>query len=237
MPTLPLDHEDPFAATMGVMLFPDNPERAESWCRGYIAEAVRDHVRRGKGTLGIDAQKYLLEPRTDLSGVRDRWIRGEAAGYVLQTLYAIWGYDPRLASYNHAEMIVSREAAQQEYRAGRSSLKSWRPEFISVVHLWAAWVMRGRQFFLNDSVGYDGYADFCYFVQEAEQLREWGQNTLPRRSKAEPFLPADMWHAPAGWRPPERQPGWPPTGAIPDICISPEQAALINLPGRPVKKK
>lgn len=123
-----------------------------------------------------------------------------------------------------------------------------KSDFHAVAHLWAAYVIRreneffrglARPFRADPEVGYNGFDDFLSFLTEAEILLRWGQTWRRKAAKAEPPLPPDAWRVPDGWQPPERKPGWPLTGVIPDIGF--DEADLDRLlpragrPGRPRK--
>ena len=55
MPILPLNHPEPFSATLGVMLYPDEADalKARAFAAQYLAEPMRRLYKAG-GTLSHD---------------------------------------------------------------------------------------------------------------------------------------------------------------------------------------
>jgi hypothetical protein len=235
MPILPLDYPEPFAATLGVMLYPGTEEadrpKARAYASQYLAEPIRRFHQAG-GTLSYDALARIAtesgQPLTDLDA---RWWGGSATGEMFKTLFALANTDPGLASWSNAIKIAENTAARCS--GSRTSLWNARRTFLSVAHLWGAWCIRERRFAEYPEVGYDGSADFQSFLAEAEILRHWGQTWRAPRAKSEPPLPPDVWCIPENWEPPPRRPGWPNTGRIPYLTISQEFLAELKRSGRP----
>ncbi len=239
MPVLPLDHLEPFAATLGIMLYPgeDEPDRrkARAFAAHYLAEPIC-RLHEAGGTLSYES---LVRIATDggerLDDLEKRWWGGTATGELFKTFFALANTNEALASWNHAAEIAELIARRSKARGARSVLWRDKSRFLSVAHLWGAWCIREGLFSPRPEIGYDGHDDFQSFLTEAEILRRWGQTWLPRRDKAEPPLPAEVWRVPEDWRPPMRQPGWPATGMIPDLTLPEELLATLKTAGRPRK--
>ena len=236
MPVLPLDHPEPFAATLGVMLYPgDGRDRrkARAFAAQYLAEPLRQFHEAG-GRLDYEA---LLQITTDtgerLDDLDKRWWGGSATGELFKALFILAKTEPSLASWSNAIKIVEIVANREKVSGTRSSLWKVRSQFITVAHLWGAWSIREREFTSKPEIGYDGYADFQSFLTEAEILRQWGQSWRATRDKADPPLPEDVWRVPDGWQPLERQPGWPDTGKIPHLTLPEDLLQSLKPAGRP----
>jgi hypothetical protein len=236
MPILPLDHPEPFAATLGVMLYPAmdkaDPPKARAFAAQWLGEPLR-RLREAGHLLTYDAlERIAIDAGQPLIDLNERWQGGLATGDLFKTLYTLAKNDPALASWENAVKIYEVSARRVGSKGSRTTLLRERDIFLSVAHLWGAWSIReGR--FAHPEVGYDGYADFQSFLTEAEILRDFGQNWRPTRSKSKTPLPPDVWRVPEGWKPPTRSPGWPQTAAIPDIALPDALLALLKPAGRP----
>ena len=237
MPILPLDHPEPLAATLGVMLYPGEDEasrrRARAYAAQFLAEPLRLFHEAGHSLAYEDLARIASDSGTRFDDLDDRRWEGSATGETFKALYALAHTDPTLASWGNATKLVMLIAAQHRVRGSRSSIYAARSRYVSVAHLWGAWSIRGRQFRSDPSVGYQGWHDFQFFLAEAEVLRWWGQSWRPSRAKSEPPLPAEVWRVPESWEPPETQPGWPRTGGIPGMTIPNDLLAHLRKPGRP----
>lgn len=241
MPILPLDHPEPFAATLGVMLYPGidavDPPRARAFATQYLAEPVRRLLEAGH-RLTLDAlEKLFVMAGQPLLDLNERWEGGLATGELFKTLYVLAKDHASLASWENAVKIYELSAKGLGSKGSRTTLLQSRDRFRSVAHLWGAWSIREGQFVQNPEVGYDGYADYQSFLTEAEILRDFGQRWLPQRAKARSPLPEDVWHVPDGWEPPLRQSGWPKTGMVPDITLPEDLLASLRPAGRPRKPR
>lgn len=239
MPYLPFDHPEPFAATLGVMLYPgaDEREKAEGFAAHYLAGPLKEAM--AKDVL-VDPQVFLQIATSGgvvLDDLHKCWQDGRAMGEVFKIVIALCGTDPNLTSWNNAYILVGEHAGRHQTRAGLTRLKDIKTRFVSVAHLWAAWQIRGGKFIEQPETGYDFYADFQSFIEEAEALRQWGRNWTPARDKADPLLPDDMWQAPKDWQPIARHSGWPDTGRVHRLTLSEEQTVGLRRAGRPEKTK
>ena len=240
MPILPLDHPEPFAATLGVMLYPTmdetDPPKARAFSSQYLAEPMR-RLHESGGALSYDVlARIAIDAGQPLTDLEERWNGGLATGDLFKTLYTLAKNHPSLASWENAIKIYKRSARRARLRGARTVLLRDRSRFLSVAHLWGAWSIRKGQFSLRLAVGYDGYADFQSFLTEAEILRNFGQNWQSPRAKSKPPLPPEVWQVPNDWSPPTRQPGWPQTGMIPDLALPDDLVASLKPAGRPHKR-
>lgn len=239
MPYLPFDHPEPFAATLGVMLYPgaDEREKAEAFAAHYLAGPLKEALSKD---VAVDPQVFVQVATSGgvvLDDLDKRWGEGRVMGEVFKIVIALYGTDPNLTSWNNAYSLVTDHAGRHQTRAGLTQLKDIKTRFVSVAHLWAAWQIRGGKFKAHTEVGYDLFADFQSFIEEAEALRKWGQTWTPTRHKAVPILPDDVWQAPKNWQPIARHPGWPDTGRVPRLTLSEEQIIGLKPAGRPEKTK
>jgi hypothetical protein len=235
MPILPLDYPEPFSATLGVMLYPGMDEAdapsARAFAAQYLAKPIRRLYEAGHALSDVALARITMDAGQRLTDLETRWWGGSATGEMFKTLFALANTDPGLASWSNAIKIAEKTAARCS--GSRTSFWDARRTFLSVAHLWAAVSIRERRFAQYPELGYDGYADFQSFLAEAEILRHWGQTWRAPRAKSEPPLPPDVWCIPENWEPPPRRPGWPKTGRIPYLTISPEFLAELKRSGRP----
>jgi len=239
MPVLPLDHPEPFLATLGVMLYPGTDEGDVPKARAFAAQWLAEPLRRLDEADHRLTYEALLRIATDagssLTDLDERIWGGTATGELFKTLFALARTNPALASWNKAVKVAELTATRCKSGGSRTAYWEARHRFLSVAHLWGAWAIRDYQFLTDPEVGYDGYAAFQSFLTEAEILRLWGQTWRPPRAKSRPPLPPDVWRVPEGWEPPERQPGWPQTGVIPDLALPEDLLAELRPAGRPRK--
>jgi hypothetical protein len=239
MPILPLDHPEPFAATLGVMLYPATDEADPPKARAFAAQFLAEPLRRFHEAGHILTHDALLRIAMDagqrLTDLEERWWGGSTAGELFKTLFALANTNAALASWNNAIKIAELIAAREKTKGSRTEQWDARSRFLSVAHLWGAWCIRGRQFLSDAEVGYDGRADFQSFLAEAEVLRQWGQTWRQPRAKSTPPLPAEVWHVPQDWEPLERRPDWPKTGMIPYLTLPDDLLLTLRPAGRPRK--
>ena len=237
MPILPLDHPEPFAATLGVMLYPGEDEsdrkKARAFAAQYLAEPLR-RLRQEGGALDYEALLDIASGSGErLDDLDSRWFDATATGELLKLLFALYNTDPGLASWENALRLAKPIAARGGAASSRAKLQAARARFLSVAHLWGAWCIRERRFQSRPEVGYDGWLDFQFFLAEAEILREWGQSWRATRNKSMPPLPSEVWRVPEDWSPPEPKPDWPLTGGIPALIIEPYLLMRLRKAGRP----
>jgi hypothetical protein len=243
MPILPLEHPEPFAATLGVMLYPDEADvaKARAFASHWLSTPLKRFHEAGY-RLQYEQLARISEARGELTDLDQRWCDGTAVGDLFKTYFALTYTDfangrgaPPFASWNNAARIVELAATRAKKSGSRTTLFAAKARFRAVAHLWGAWSIREGRFETRPEVGYDGYADFQSFLTEAEILRDWGQNWRPRRSAATSPLPADVWRVPDDWRPLPRNSSWPQTGKVPCLELPAELLKSLRPAGRPRK--
>ena len=245
MPFLPLGHPEPFAATLGVMFYPgtdqDDPLKARAFAAQWLAEPLRRFHEAGYRLPYGTLLRIASDGGFPLTDFEDRYWGGTATGELFVTYFMLAAHDHRmayespLASWNNAAKISQLIAARTHTKGSRTKQWEVRRRFLSVAHLWAAWLLRGERFVTDLTVGYDGYYDFQSFLTEAEILRDFGQNWRPPRAKSEPPLPPEVWRVPEDWKPPMRRPNWPETGKIRIRELPEDVLAQFRSAGRPRK--
>jgi hypothetical protein len=235
MPILPLDHPEPLAATLGVMLYPGEDEADQKRARAYAAQFLAKPVERFREAGGTLTAEVLARLHADcgvpLDDVKARWRDGTATGQLFEIYFKLAQTHPKLASWENAVRLVRANAVKHDVSASRSLLHQARSRYRSVMHLWGAWCMRGRAIRSDPDAGYDGWNDFQFFLTEAEILLEWGRTWWPERANAEPPLSGEAWRVPEGWKPPET--GWPRTKVA--LAIPDELLVHLRKSGRPRK--
>src|SRR5437868_3943960 len=100
MPVLPLDHPEPFAATLGVMLYPGTDEierrKAGSFQAFWLAEPIR-RAAADNHRISADTLLHLaLHAGELLDDLEERWQQGTETGELLKVIFALYHTDPAL---------------------------------------------------------------------------------------------------------------------------------------------
>jgi hypothetical protein len=237
MPILPIDSLEPFAATLSVMLYPgltgEDPNKARTFAARWLSEPIKRAQAAGHHVSYETLFQVAVDAGRSLPDIEERWQDATATGDLFKMLCALYHTDRSRTSWNSA--IAIAEAAAGRKRGSRTLYWNAKRQFLSVAHLWGAWSIREGQFTSQLQVGYDGYADFQAFLAEAEVLRDFGQYVGPVPANSSPFLPADVWRVPDGWKSPARQAGWPDIGRVPILTNSEQLMAGLRRAGRPRK--
>jgi hypothetical protein len=237
MPILPIDSLEPFAATLGVMLYPgltsEDPDKARTFAARWLAEPIKRARAAGHHVSYETLYQVVIDAGRSLPDLKERWQDATATGELFKMLWALYNTDRSRTSWNSA--IAIAEAAAGRRRGSRTMYWNAKRQFLSVAHLWGAWSIREGRFASQLHVGYDGYADFQALLAEAEVLRDFGQYVRPAPAHSSPFLPADVWQVPDDWKPPARQAGWPDIGSVPILTIPEHFMAGLRRAGRPRK--
>jgi hypothetical protein len=240
MPILPLDHPEPFAATLGVMLYPNIDEEDRRKARAFAAQWLAEPVRRLR-EIGIrlpqdKLELLVMDGGTLLTDVAQRWEGGLSTGELFKAFFILAKDRPELASWENAIKTYEMSAKRAGLSGTRTDLYQHRSRFLSVAHLWTAWSIREGKLNDHSELEYDGWTEFQYFLAEAEMLREFGQTWRPSRAKAKPPLPPEVWRVPLDWKPPPGQPGRPKPGMIPNLSLSDELMTGLKPAGRPRRR-
>jgi hypothetical protein len=110
MPTLPLDHPEPFAATLGVMLYPAtdeiDPPKARAFAAQWVAEQPYRLFHEAGHRLPEDVvARLLVDAGQRLTDLEERLWGGLATGDLFKTFFALAENDPALASWENAIRI------------------------------------------------------------------------------------------------------------------------------------
>ena len=198
---LPLDAPEPFAATLGVMLYPGTDESDQAKARAFAAQWLAEPLRRfheaGHRLSYETLSSIVQDSGMQLTDHAERWRGGTATGELFKALFLLAQDYPPLGSWENAIRIYEICATRAELSGSRSQLYEYLKCFRSVAHFWGAWSFREGRFDGRPGTGYDGYDDFQCFLTEAEILRDFGQVWRPPRANASPPLPQDVWRVPA----------------------------------------
>ena len=144
MPFLPLDHPEPLAATLGVMLYPGTADDDAQKARTFTARWLAEPIKRAHEAGHRIPYDVLLRNATDcgwsLSDLEDPWWGGTATGELFKTLWALFNTDPKLASWNNAIEIAESVARSNGAKGSRTDQWAAKSRFISVAHLWGGLV-------------------------------------------------------------------------------------------------
>ena len=165
---LPLDHSEPYFATLGVMLYPAVDDADPPKARAYVAQVLArafSRFREAGGSPPHDVlAPVLMDAGEPLSDLQERWWGGSATGELFKTFFALYNTDPALASWAHAIQIVELITKNSEVKGSRTTLLEARDRFLTVAHLWGARAIRGGTLVLHPEIGYDERADFQSFL-------------------------------------------------------------------------
>jgi hypothetical protein len=105
-----LDHPEPFAATLGVMLYPAtdkiDPPKARAFAAHFLADPLKRFHAAGH-KLPYDAlARIAADAGETLVDLDERWWGGTATGELFKTLLALAITNPELASWNNAIRIA-----------------------------------------------------------------------------------------------------------------------------------
>jgi hypothetical protein len=232
MPVLPIDATEPFAATLGVMLYPgaDESSKARAFTAQYLAKPLQDFHDAGYRLPYEQLADFAFANTETLADQPTRNRDALVFGDVVAMYFMLWHSRPELASWNHAIQLV--EATIPTGGGSRTTIVNAKRRFRSVAHLWGALSLRSGRFSDDLSVGYTGRADFQSFLAEAEIVLAWGTNARHHRKGASPFT-GEMWSVPSTWRPVERRAGWPSTGVVRLPELPDESLLSLRRSGRP----
>ena len=99
MPILPLDHLEPFTATLGVMLYPDDPVKAQAYAAQLLlAEPIPRFLEAGHSLSQHDLVRIMRDSGPHLADREKRWWGGSAVGEAFKIFLALYNSDrgPRL---------------------------------------------------------------------------------------------------------------------------------------------
>lgn len=237
MLTLPLHHPEPFAATLGVMLYPDTSDTELRKRHAFTTQFLAEPIRRARAdgyhppyeTIAMVAESCGEQ----LDDLETRIREGVWVGDLVKALYALSCSHQPLASWNNAANILERAAGCSS--GSRTGFMAAKKRFLTVAHLWCAWSIRDGKFKEILEVEYRYADDFQYFLAESEVIRDWGQTWKPARANAESPLSGEVYAIPEGWCEPEPQKGWPPVGIAPYLELPADLLEGLKPAGRPRK--
>jgi hypothetical protein len=162
---------EPWAETWGVMLFPEDEHKRRAYIARLWAGFYPTYEETNLGEpvprsvlLSIMKATTTADP-IDKAEIRARYYDGMSAGEQLKVLIAIAQSQPKRASWSNASKLVERQTGRS-----RAFLYRARSRFLPVIHLWAAYILRGQQFQGDDARGYTALDDVQVFVTEAMAL-------------------------------------------------------------------
>jgi hypothetical protein len=238
MPILPFDYPEPYALTLGIMLYPGADEVEQCQAKGFASHYVREYlplIYRVGLSLSNEELNRVLDDATDLFDLRERWLKGTMTGEMFRVFLALAHTEPVLATWANVMRLIKVRAAKHPTGTSETNMYAVRKQFGSVAHLWAAWMIRHGEFQTDLGLRGSGDDEFQSFLAESEVLRDWGQTWRHKRGKAEPPLPLEIWRVPNDWQPPAEQTGWAQTGEIPHLEWPQEHVSQLRKSGRPRK--
>jgi hypothetical protein len=218
VPYLNLGVGEPAAEIWSVMLFPEDDRKravymARLW-QGFYPTFEEDNLGEpvARPVLLSIMKTAAAVDLIDRAELKARHWEGMLAGEQLKVRAAIVQSQPKRASWNAAAKLVAGRTG-----TSRAVLYEARRKFLSVIHLWAAYILRGQQFPGDAAPGYTALDDIRIFVAEAMALLQWATSFKLDRKKAEPTLDrnrVDFWVPSPDWSPPAFKAGWPRDGRL-----------------------
>jgi hypothetical protein len=215
---------------MGVMLFPDNLDKAKLWAARTLSRGIVQQARVTGHSLGETQFDELLQSASvDIAlkaEIQQSALEGQATGEVIKMLYAFILQDRKSASWTKAINRTIREWKALGKTVGSSTVKKHIAAKRRVLYLWGAWALserrRGHQFPFVAVPGteYDGFLDARVFLAEAELLLkflvDWARE---RRNLWNNNLDADHFRLSLELAPPDWSDSWPEgAGTLPKIA-------------------
>jgi hypothetical protein len=237
VPTLPLDHPDPLAATLATMHYPNADDRKQRQVLIDCLMPLVQSYRQSSQSFGCDqlVGQAVGMAGTELPDLEERIFAATAVGQVNKAYFVLAWNGTKTASWANARKTANTVAGPiAKRRISDSYFKAQRKRFESVTHLWTALCLQDLSFRPEPFVGYNLNADFQSFVAEGEYIRRWGRTWKRAASDATPpFEGIDMWAPPFYWNPPFRRKGWPLAGGVADLALAPELTERLRPRGRP----
>jgi hypothetical protein len=112
MPILPLNHPEPFATTLGVILFPALEEQAmaRAFAAHWLAKILRAYPETWNRLSAEVLECLLIDTGFPGDDIKRRWLGGLAAGELLKAVYALAAcLVPSRGSNNQQESPMSRK--------------------------------------------------------------------------------------------------------------------------------
>jgi len=217
VPYLNITAGEPWAETWGVMLFPEDELKrrayiARLWAGFYPIYEEASFGEPVPRSVLVSIMKAAAAAPIDKAEIKARYHDGMVAGEQLKVLAAIAQSQPKRASWNTASELVEQQTGRS-----RAFLYRARSRYLPVIHLWAAYILRGQRFQADDASGYTALDDVQVFVTEAMALLQWGTSFKLDRKKAERTLDrtkVDFWVPPPDWLPSTPNAQWPRDGRV-----------------------
>lgn len=237
---LPLDHPEPFAATLGVMLYPGTGDadrrKAAAYASHYLGVPLQRAKSEGHQVPYETLEIVAMNGGERLDDLEKRWQEGNWIGDMTNIYFMLARSQPERASWENAIKLMEIMSAKTKIPGVRSSLRKAKSKFASVAHLWAAWNMRLEKGAKVARFDGDGYAGLQNFLFESEIIRDWGQTWKQDRANAKPPLPTDIWRVPDDWQRPDG-PDWPEHWTNHDFALTQEMIEALKPSGRPKKQR
>jgi hypothetical protein len=232
--SLPLDHPEPFAATLGIMHYPgaDETERAKAkaFASLWLALPLKDYDEAGHRLPYQDLLRIATEGGRPLEDIEERERAGLATGELLWIYFTLAQTKTRLASWSNAIKVAEIFAARTRQSGSRSFFYDARARFKTVAHLWCAWRVREARPNADPNVPYSGLHTLFELLTDAEYFLRWGQGWRQQHAP----LPQDVWQIPEAFK--KRLRHWPwreKNSRIPLLPLTDDILAQLRPAGRP----
>jgi hypothetical protein len=220
MAVLPIFNDHPYSSIFGIMLFPTDPKKAETWAAYYLSSAIVQAKRVAGVQVSPDRFYEILLTSAEfdrelVNEANQSQIEGEAAGKVIQWLYIEIQKDRTKASMKTARMDFIDAADKAGGRTIKDkTLEGYLSRKARVLHFWGALALRDYRLFPGTGLIDDD--DLQHFFSEAEQLldslNDWNNE---RNVSWKTHLDKNPYRMPTGWTPPPVRYDQPQRGGLP----------------------
>ncbi len=208
MPFLPIEplntnYGENRLATLGVMLFPNDPEKRKEFMLTHLTDAFLKDDINILDKVRPDFVEELLHAQsidTIQDNVIETYPRAYQAGLIVTYLYLLQQLG-KSAAINRAVRLVenrySKDLAKQNKmgltaHSEESIRKNWRI-FRPVSHLWAAHIC------FNEKTPIVSSHDFDLFLARSEFFLSFGLGIISEKVEARLFNRDEMWCVPEGY--------------------------------------
>ncbi|MDR3527395.1 MAG: hypothetical protein P4L57_08940 [Rhizomicrobium sp.] len=229
MPYFEFKYGDPVPEIWAAMHFPEAGEETAQKRAAYTAyiraHYFPDYFGLSQPEPVYEVLKASLQNRPEKSELTNRRWQGATAGEVLKMVFAVAHDAPSRASWTRAVSLMATHLKESE-----STIWTAKRRFAPVLHLWAAWSLRGSQFYRDEAKDYSYADDLSMFLCEAMALLQWAHQSVLKadsgqtRQKAKPLIARSdpVWTPPPSWAPPTPRPNWPRDGRLQQATLPKE---------------
>ena len=218
---LPVFNGEPFTSLLGVMRFPNDLEKAETYAAWSLARRPLRTFSEQGGNIDLASVLKIAERASNIVTIADDVRKAEKGGTTVGAITAVmWNLlatSPAEASWERA--IQAAELHSQRVKSpakiSRSNAQKYRKQYSLVFHFWGA-------YYINNMTWPSDFREFFAMSEVILQRLRGGGSTRGDR------LSADVFRSPLF----AQTGAWVKVGSVPPNLLIPRKA-----PGRPRKPR